>query len=115
MRKMRFIYFFSAFIVYTAIYISLSHLQTINKINSIKELNCKVKTRDYLDKIYRKSIEELRDPKEISRFSEYMSTSIPSHATIYKVNGKGIPYFYCLIIQDASSKKIVNVSVKEMK
>lgn len=115
MRKMRFIYFFSAFIVYTIAYISLSHLQTIKKLNSLKELNSTVKTRDYLYKTYHKSIEELKDPKEIFRFTKYINASIPSHSTVYKVNGKGIPYFYCLIIQDTLSNKISSVSVKEMK
>ena len=102
-------------IIYTGIYITSSHKTTVHTMNSIRLLNGMSLTRNELNKRLHKSYSELKNKKEITRFSKYMSVNIPENATLYKITGKGLPYYYGAIVLDTLNNKIINVVIRELK
>ena len=102
-------------IIYTSIYIISSHNTTVHTMNSIRLLSGMSLTRDELNKRLHKSYSELKNKKEITRFSTYMCVNIPENATLYKITGKGLPYYYGAIVLDTLNNKIIDVVIKELK
>jgi hypothetical protein len=99
---------------YTIIYIAVSHVLTVGKMNSLRELNGISLNRDQLNKRLHKSYSELKNKEEGIRFSKFMGINVPENSTLYKITGKGIPYYYGAIVLDTINNKIINVTLKEL-
>lgn len=114
MKNKNYLWILTAFLSYTIIYIVSTHVITVNKMNSLRELNGMSFNRDILNKRLHKSYSELNNKKEITKFSNFMNITIPENATLYKISGKGLPYYYCAIVLDTINNKVINVTVREL-
>jgi hypothetical protein len=70
--------------------------------------------RDHLKERLHKSYSELKNKKEITDFSNFMNITIPENATVYKISGKGLPYYYGAIILDTIDNRVINVTLREL-
>lgn len=102
-------------IAYTLLYISISHVQTVKKMDSLRHLKGTIISQSDLKKKIPKSIHFLKDSLEIRKFSEYMKMQVPENVSVIKVSGKGIPYYYGLILYDSLKREIIDITLKEMK
>lgn len=115
MKTKKFAIIICLLIVYTILYISISHVLTVKRINSLMHLKgTTISQKDFKKKIP-KSFHVLKDSIEIKKFSEYMNVQVPENVSVIKVSGKGIPYFYGLLLYDTLKKEVIDVSLKEMK
>jgi len=103
-----------ALLGYAIIYITVSHESTLGKMNSLRELNGISINRDHLNKRLHKSYSELKNKEDVIRFSKFMGIIIPENSTLYKITGKGLPYYYGAIVLDTINNKIINVTLKEL-
>ncbi len=115
MKKGKIAIIICSLIAYTLLYISLSHILTIKKMDSLRHLKGTTISQNDLKKKIPKSFHFLNDSLEIRKFSEYMKVQVPENVSIIKVSGKGIPYYYGLILYDTLKREIKDVSLKEMK
>lgn len=99
---------------YTIIYIIVSHLLTVSRMNSLRELNGMSFNQDHLNQRLHKSYSILNDKKEITNFSNFMNITIPENAKLYKISGKGLPYYYGAIVLDTLNNKVIEVTLKEL-
>jgi hypothetical protein len=68
-----------------------------------------------LEKRMPKLLSELTDQKDIARITKFMHISPPQHSVILQANGRGVPYYYCLVLLDTTNDSISNVFIKELK
>jgi hypothetical protein len=99
---------------YTITYILISHILTVGKMNSLRELDGMSISRDSLNRRLHKSYSELKNKGEISKFSNFMNIAVPENTVLYKISGKGLPYFYAAVIIDTLNNKVINVTLKEL-
>jgi hypothetical protein len=114
MKSKNYLLIFLGLLSYTFIYIVISHTFTVEKINSLRKFNNISFNRNDLNEHLHKSYSELKNKKEITDFSNFMNITIPENATVYKIFGKGLPYYYGAIILDTLNNKVINVTLREL-
>jgi hypothetical protein len=102
-------------IIYTVVYISIQHHITINKLKVLYSIDDKTLSRDELRKKIPKGLSELNNNKEIAFFTKFMDISNSEDAVLYKINGKGIPNYYGVIVFDTVKNHVKKLYIHELK
>jgi hypothetical protein len=113
--KMKFNFFLiiGLFLLYTVSYILAMHFRTSKEIYTLKQLSGQHCILNVLQKKFPK-LELLTDPKEINYISKFMHIEIPKNVVVFKSNGKGIPYYFGIILLDTTANEITNVFIEEL-
>jgi len=103
------------FFLYMVLYIGITHVQTIKKINTIKALNDQHISRDSIRNTLRKGIAELKDTHDITILCKQLNLIKPENALVFEIHGKGIPNFNGAFFFDTLSNRVKLVYINEFK
>lgn len=102
------------FACYLFSYMYLNHTATNTNINNIEQLAGKTITSSEIKKKLKKSIRLIKKDAEIKKFADYMGISVPENSIVYRISGKGLPYYYGAIVLDTLNNKVIDIEIKKL-